>query len=61
MNWKKLTHLAPYDIETAESKRTEPKGPTFAFSTRNPCLVRSNFIESFCPNKPTACNRQKYE
>lgn len=44
------------ETETAESKRTEPNGPTFAFSTRNPCLVRSSLAASFCLSRPTACN-----
>lgn len=51
---KKLTHSMPDETETAESKRSEPKGPTFAFSTRNPCLARSSLLGPFCPSKPTA-------
>lgn len=44
---KKLTHPGPDDIETAESKRRDPKGPTFAFFTCNPCFVRSNLMAFF--------------
>lgn len=34
---KKLAYLRLDEIETAESNRTESKGPTFAFSTCTPC------------------------
>jgi hypothetical protein len=40
------THSVLEEMETAESKRTDPKGPTFAFSTRTPCLVRSSLMAS---------------
>lgn len=53
---KKLTHSRPDETETAESKRSEPKGPTFAFSTLKPYLVRSNLIASLGPRRPTAYN-----
>lgn len=42
------------EIETAESKSEDPKGPTFAFSTRNPSYVRSNLMALLFPNKPAA-------
>lgn len=47
------------DTETAESKRIEPKGPTFALSTCTPSFVRSNLMISFCPNIPTAYTDSK--
>lgn len=50
------THSVSEVMETAESKRTAPKGPTFAFSTRSPCLVRSSLMGSLCPDNPIACN-----
>jgi hypothetical protein len=51
---KKLTHSEPEEIETAESKSEDPKGPTFAFSTCSPSYVRSNLMALLFPNKPTA-------
>jgi hypothetical protein len=51
---EKLTHLGPDEMETAESKRTTPKGPTFVFSTCILSVVRSSLVESFFPRKSNA-------
>lgn len=54
--FEKLTHPGPEETETAESKRRDPKGPTFVFCTCKPFLVRSNLLVSCCPTNPTAYN-----
>lgn len=54
---KKLTHPGPAETEIAESKRRDPKGPTFVFCTSAPFLVRSNLLVSCCPTNPTAYNK----
>lgn len=51
---EKLTHLGPDEMETAESKSTTPKGPTFVFSTCILFAVRSSLVESFFPRKSNA-------
>lgn len=59
MGLEKLTHAEPVVTETAESKRSDPKGPTLAFSTCDPCFARSNLIAPFCFLKPTAYNQMQ--
>lgn len=51
----KLTHSGPEVTEMAESKRSEPNGPTLAFSTLEPVAVRSSLIASRWPLKPISC------
>jgi len=55
---KKLTHFVsePEETETAESKSEDPNGPTFAFSTCEPLLVRSNLMALFSPSMLTVWN-----